>query len=182
MFLKLRMLASHLLAAQDVIKCLASGTLMTELHRLVEGGRQQDDPTHIIVTLLDALTSGTIPSESIQFPEKRLTPVSEGLIGQFRMFMANLHHSGAWEERLRRTNCPSCGTVPMEACITTSCMHVFCEECLLLLREGAESSGLKSPLCPICEVEIEYSARCSSIENLLADISSSLIPQPRQAK
>jgi len=181
MFLKLRMLASHLLAAQDVIKCLASGTLMTELHRLVEGGRQQDDPTQIIVTLLDALTSGTIPSESIQFPEKQLTPVSEGLIGQIQNVYGQSTPQWSVGRAAKANELPQL-RFSSEACITTSCMHVFCEECLLLLREGAESSGLKSPLCPICEVEIEYSARCSSIENLLADISSSLIPQPRQAK
>lgn len=155
---------------------------MPELHRLMEGGRQEDDPTRIIVTLLDMLTSGTMLRDFVEFQEKRLTPDSEGLIGQFRMFMANLHDSGAWDECLSRTSCPSCNSVPIKSCFTTSCMHVYCEECFLAMRESAENSGLKSPHCSTCEVEIEQSARCNSVQDLLSDSSPSPPPQASSAK
>lgn len=181
MILKLRMFTSHLLTVQDVLKSTLSGKAMKELNRLIKDETNPDDPSVKIVHVLNALTSGATPAEPQKTTEPKglwgdqSTETRDKLVTQFRKIMIDLHDSEAWDERLARTTCPSCGSVPIDACVT-SCMHLYCEECLLLLGQGAQERGNTQKICASCGEEILETARCGSVEDLHIDST----PPPSQ--
>ncbi|KAL1863322.1 hypothetical protein Plec18167_008183 [Paecilomyces lecythidis] len=176
MILKLRMFTSHLLTVQDVLKEIITQNAIKELQLLLENRTDADetDPTVSIVTVLTALTSGATPPE----PPGTLEPkglwgdqsaeTRTKLITQFRKVMTDLHYSEAWDERLTRTTCPSCGSVPLDACVT-SCMHLYCEECLLILDQCAQEQGSTQRICASCGEDIVETAQCGSVDDLNID-------------
>lgn len=176
MILKLRMFTSHLLTVQDVLKEIITQNAIKELQLLLENRADADetDPTVSIVTVLTALTSGATPPE----PPGTLEPkglwgdqsaeTRTKLITQFRKVMTDLHYSEAWDERLTRTTCPSCGSVPLDACVT-SCMHLYCEECLLILDQCAQEQGSTQRICASCGEDIVETAQCGSVDDLNID-------------
>ncbi|PYI08997.1 SNF2 family helicase [Aspergillus sclerotiicarbonarius CBS 121057] len=78
------------------------------------------------------------------------------LMESFHQFMCELHETENWDERLERTNCPSCKFVPVNPVIT-SCKHLYCEECYYLLLND-KNTTLGKPTCRSCLDSIEEAA------------------------
>lgn len=177
MILKLRMFTSHLLAVQDVLKEIITQNVIDDLNLLLKNGSDLEDPSVKIVNILTALRSGAPPAEPQKAPEPKglwgdqSAKTRNSLITQFRKMMTDLHYSEAWDERLARTTCPSCGSVPVDACVT-SCMHLYCEECLLHLGQSAQEQGNTQRICTSCGEEILETAHCGSVEDLNIDSTS----------
>ncbi|KAJ9313734.1 hypothetical protein DTO271D3_6038 [Paecilomyces variotii] len=177
MILKLRMFTSHLLAVQDVLKEIITQNVIDDLNLLLKNGSDLEDPSVKIVNILTALRSGAPPAEPQKAPEPKglwgdqSAKTRNSLITQFRKMMTDLHYSEAWDERLARTTCPSCGSVPVDACVT-SCMHLYCEECLLHLGQSAQEQGTTQRICTSCGEEILETAHCGSVEDLNIDSTS----------
>ncbi|GAD98173.1 SNF2 family helicase [Paecilomyces variotii No. 5] len=174
MILKLRMFTSHLLTVQDVLKEIITQNAIKDLEALRKNQTDLDDPSVTIVNVLIALTSGAAPAEPPKPPEPKgpwgdqSAETRNRLITEFREIMTDLHYSEAWDERLARTTCPGCGSVPIDACVT-SCMHLYCEECLLILDQCAQEQENTKRICASCGEEIVETAQCGSVDDLNID-------------
>ncbi|KAL1981129.1 hypothetical protein VTN96DRAFT_3063 [Rasamsonia emersonii] len=63
--------------------------------------------------------------------------------------------------------CPVCKSIPMETHVS-SCMHLFCEDCLLSLAGSTEDTEGRT-VCPVCDVPIEEVAPCGPVERIFLD-------------
>ena len=68
------------------------------------------------------------------------------LIFKFRKYIRHLRASSKWEEVKDRSTCHKCGEPPDDPWIT-SCMHVYCGECLRLLGYEAASNDEDRATC-----------------------------------
>lgn len=146
--LKLRMFNSHVLVAQDVVKeVVAVKENMTELLGLVDKNMEGTNPNRAIVQLIQ---------EMVQHQRARRTPRQEpGKLGsQFYEFVRELTAGENNDQRFERMTCALCKQIPTET-LVTSCMHLFCEDCLMSLAELTENSGTSRSICPVCEVAID---------------------------
>ncbi|KAE8143056.1 SNF2 family N-terminal domain-containing protein [Aspergillus pseudotamarii] len=176
MILKLRMVSSHILTAQDIIKKLLCKGLIREFIDILKVERSPESPSSNIIQWIRAMR------KEIELPA---TPQTQGFTGpcveelrgdkeeltkQFKAFMTTLHENEQWIERFERGSCASCGFMPTNPVIT-SCMHLYCEECYyLLLKEG------ETRICSSCNTGIRAAATCPiSEDGEIGESSSALI-------
>ncbi|PKX97366.1 putative SNF2 family helicase [Aspergillus novofumigatus IBT 16806] len=173
MILKLRMISSHLLTTQNLVKGLLTSSLMRDLVEIARETRDPDHPSTQInkwfitlkkgVSLPAASPDNEDPSQS----RNELNGDREELVKQFHKFTTELHEDGQWDERLRRTSCPHCELTPIGP-IITSCMHLYCEECYFILKNRLTSADGK-PICQICNTPIAEAAYCGTAERIVLD-------------
>ncbi|PYI36731.1 hypothetical protein BP00DRAFT_385567 [Aspergillus indologenus CBS 114.80] len=168
MILILRMFCSHLLTAHDIIKKLLSERqLMAKLSRMANG-RDEQDPTFIIVQRLIAIRSNPTvicdKREEHLVHSPNLPGDKEKLVRDYYDLMLKLHESGQWDERLKRNSCPHCKCVPVYPVIT-SCHHLYCEECYIYLSVN-ESTDEGKPMCRVCQEPIQEAAYCDAVEDI----------------
>lgn len=167
MFLKMRMFASHLLTAQDIIKHILDndeGTL-NSLDSLQKN--EGSDPTSVqIAKLIFAAKAGKIdkdanlPTEGLikQRPSGNLSRLTRA----FRELMAHARD----EELDERYKCPYCRSDPLPA-IITSCGHLYCEECFNAQPDkDGNRDTTKSRICFGCNVPIDEAAYWSSFDKI----------------
>ncbi|RHZ74032.1 hypothetical protein CDV55_109135 [Aspergillus turcosus] len=173
MILKLRMISSHLLTTQDLVKGLLTPFLMRDLVEIARETRDPEHPSTQItkwfvtlkkgVSLAAAQPDNEDPSQS----RSELNGDREELVRQFHKFLTELHENEQWDERLRRTSCPRCGFTPIGP-IITSCMHLYCEECYYILKNSLTAADVE-PICQICNNPIAEAAYCGTAETIVLD-------------
>ncbi|RAK99458.1 putative SNF2 family helicase [Aspergillus ibericus CBS 121593] len=162
MILMLRMFCSHLLTTQHIVKRLLSeGYLMKKLSRIAKGTGDRNDTSYKIVQWLVSVRMNTTvlndrENEDVGQCLEELHGDKMALAANFRQFMSELHEQENWDERLERTNCPSCEFVPVNPVIT-SCKHLYCEECYYSLLND-KNTMLGKPTCGSCLDLIEEAA------------------------
>ncbi|EAW12934.1 putative SNF2 family helicase [Aspergillus clavatus NRRL 1] len=174
MILRLRMISSHLLTNQDVVKdLLTSETFAQQVYKL---GAESGDPEHPsakIARCLTGLKNGIfVPAARQEHEElgglcKELSGDQEELVNEFKEFMNQLHEEQQWLERLERVTCPRCGMPPTEP-IVTDCMHLYCEECFF---ENDIIAGNGTPKCQaqFCGKIIQKAALFGSVESIVQE-------------
>ncbi|KAK1140042.1 hypothetical protein N8T08_010951 [Aspergillus melleus] len=175
MMLKLRMFCSHALTTQSMLKDLLSGPLSRELTNIERKCRDPEDPSVKISKTIRAMAKGTTLKEQqtqAEDPEDSTSTIQGDkakLIAQFHEKMCKLHEEEQWDERLDRTNCPSCKMVPVVPVIT-SCMHLYCEECYYSLSTNDPSPSNSNPKCAECNLIIDEAALGVEVEHV--DVST----------
>ncbi|KAK9593809.1 hypothetical protein V6Z93_005257 [Aspergillus fumigatus] len=181
MILKLRMISSHLLTTQNLVKGLLNSSLMRDLVEIARETRDPDHPSAQIIKWFKTLKKGvSLPAappdnEDLSQSRNELNGDREELVKQFHKFTTELHENGQWDERLRRTSCPHCELTPIGP-IITSCMHLYCEECYFILKNSLTSADGK-PVCQTCNNPIAEAAYCGTAERIVLDepsVTSSL--------
>ncbi|KAJ5160214.1 DNA repair helicase rad5-16 [Penicillium canariense] len=174
MFLKLRMFASHLLAAQDIVSYVLTEEVFTTLRPLSREGDTWDNPSSMITKMLLLVKSNhAVPTAQKVTTEDdiaRIQPTGDcaKLTGKFRQFMEMLQGEGRWKEQLHRLVCPSCAQVPVQAVIT-SCYHLYCEECFHQLPDEGGRVGAGIKLCCVCDTVILEAADCGTFDKINPD-------------
>ncbi|KAH1871032.1 hypothetical protein KXX01_008310 [Aspergillus fumigatus] len=181
MILKFRMISSHLLTTQNLVKGLLNSSLMRDLVEIARETRDPDHPSAQIIKWFMTLKKGvSLPAappdnEDLSQSRNELNGDREELVKQFHKFTTELHENGQWDERLRRTSCPHCELTPIGP-IITSCMHLYCEECYFILKNSLTSADGK-PVCQTCNNPIAEAAYCGTAERIVLDepsVTSSL--------
>ncbi|KAF7133795.1 hypothetical protein CNMCM5793_005207 [Aspergillus hiratsukae] len=190
MILMLRMISSHLLTTQDLVKGLLTPLLLRDLVEIARETRDSDHPSAQIARWFVTLKkSGPLPgaqsdNEDPSHSRSELEGDREELVKQFHKFTTDLHENGQWDERLRRTSCAHCKITPIGP-IITSCMHLYCEECYYVLKNSLASANGK-PICQICNNPIAEAAYCGTAETIVLDEppvpSSSIRKNTRRTK
>ncbi|EAW17706.1 putative helicase [Aspergillus fischeri NRRL 181] len=181
MILKLRMISSHSLTTQNLVKGLLNSSLMRDLVEIARETRDPDHPstqiTKWFITLKKGVSLPAAPPDNEDPSQSRneLNGDREELVKQFHKFTTELHEDGQWDERLRRTSCPHCELTPIGP-IITSCMHLYCEECYFILKNSLTSADGK-PTCQTCNNPIAEAEYCGTAERIILDepsVTSSL--------
>ncbi|KAH2162244.1 hypothetical protein KXW37_009201 [Aspergillus fumigatus] len=181
MILKFRMISSHLLTTQNLVKGLLNSSLMRDLVEIARETRDPDHPSAQIIKWFMTLKKGvSLPAaspdnEDLSQSRNELNGDREELVKQFHKFTTELHENGQWDERLRKTSCPHCELTPIGP-IITSCMHLYCEECYFILKNSLTSADGK-PVCQTCNNPIAEAAYCGTAERIVLDepsVTSSL--------
>ncbi|KAH1299953.1 hypothetical protein KXV22_005980 [Aspergillus fumigatus] len=161
MILKLRMISSHLLTTQNLVKGLLNSSLMRDLVEIARETRDPDHPSAQIIKWFKTLKKGvSLPAappdnEDLSQSRNELNGDREELVKQFHKFTTELHENGP---------------------IITSCMHLYCEECYFILKNSLTSADGK-PVCQTCNNPIAEAAYCGTAERIVLDepsVTSSL--------
>ena len=175
MILKLRMLTSHLLTAQDIVQHVLTEREMEELTSFEANDHTTDDISREITRLLRFVKDGSIRSSAPLQRMHQLRKVhSSGdvhkLAQNYWELIDTLQVYGETEEYHERIRCAWCEQIPDKA-LVTSCRHLYCEECFYTLpeKEGKNKEGksdTKFPICRSCGVIIEKVAYYGAFDNI----------------
>ena len=186
MILKLRMFTSHILAAQDIVKrVIDQAGVIQKLKRLANG--QGNSPSASTTKLLIAMKSKvSLPWESVptrvedSFDRPRPPASNINLREKLRAELDILHQRKRWNERLQHSECPRCGSPPVESIVLTACLHLYCEQCFDELPDEDGNTDTVSRLCRICQVPITEASFYKDLSDQLNSPSSS--PRPNLPK
>lgn len=89
------------------------------------------------------------------------------LIFKFRKYIRHLRASSKWEEVKDRSTCHKCGEPPDDPWIT-SCMHIYCAECLRVIIYEAASNDDDRATCQAenCGEVFDESQPCGGLQEL----------------
>lgn len=130
----------------------------------------------IAETEKDIDTSDTVsifsnPGEPVKVP--KAGKKSSNLVSRFSKVLKDLKKNSKWSELRERTLC-SCGR-PAEEPWVTSCLHLYCKDCLTNLAYEASESDLDQTACHKCATIFTESQPCEGVKELeIRDLSASV--------
>jgi SNF2 family DNA or RNA helicase len=183
MLLRLRMLCSHVLLIQDVLKGMFTAADVEALWRLTAKEVQASDDSaqqNMIKTLRKMLAKNENTLQTSQTLGPAVTPATTlevqdennmetgstyGLYFKFRKFLRMLSESDTWAELHLRSTCAKCRSPPDDP-VCTSCFHVYCQECIMQLDEERKLAGEEKMTCLECQTRFEETTPCRGLEAL----------------
>ncbi|KIW99896.1 uncharacterized protein Z518_10824 [Rhinocladiella mackenziei CBS 650.93] len=187
MLLRLRMLCSHILLCQDVLKQVFVASDIETLWRLmakeVERSRAENSTEmidslrrmirsedQVIHTYQAKNTEGTAqtPVDTTHEAESREDPGSGGSFGlyfKFRKFLRELSESKIWLELHLRSTCAKC-RLPPDDPMCTSCFHVYCKECINAMEFDRQEKAEEKITRLECGAHFEETSPCSGLKEL----------------
>ena len=90
------------------------------------------------------------------------------LAAKFGKYLGDLKMNKKWSQLRLRTLCQRCGEPPVDP-LVTSCLHVYCEECLQSMALDAAAKGHDHTSCMQCETIYSKSESCSGLKELEFD-------------
>ena len=183
MLLRLRMLCSHIMLIQDVIKGLFNASDIETLWRLTakEVQASDDDQINVIETLRKMLArnENLLKTSESEDMDRTRDPTPEfvneenletgstfGLYFKFRKFLRALSNSETWAELHLRSVCAKC-RMPPDNPVCTSCFHVYCQECINDMHQERKAKGEEErTACLECGTRFEETTPCDGLEEL----------------
>ncbi|KAJ9613159.1 hypothetical protein H2200_003100 [Cladophialophora chaetospira] len=181
MLLRLRMLCTHLMLIQTVLKQMLNAADVETLWRLTEKEVHPSDDAaqmNMIRSLrrMLAKNENTITTAQTKTVEPTLAMTTEmqdeedtgsnyGLYFKFRKFLRMLSTSGTWTELHLRSICSKC-RLPPDDPVCTSCYHVYCKECVVALHRERRERGEERTACLECQTTFEETTPCSGLAEL----------------
>ena len=101
------------------------------------------------------------------------------LIFKFRKYIRHLRSSSKWEEIKERSMCHKCCESPDDPWIT-SCMHIYCHECLRTMASEAAANDEDQATCEACNEIFDESQPCGGLQEL--DFEEPAAPQNEDGK
>ena len=170
------MFASHTLLVQEQLKDMLTADLMRGLRDSIQRDEKREETDLSMSSLLENLvvrktnTTGSTAVAATSEPlhqEQRDQSASHHLADEFRRFMRSLQGDGNKSEILRRYCCPACQSWPLQAYVT-SCMHIYCHECMPSITDSAGNIE-----CKECDVRVENTEFCGSIDVINLNVTPS---------
>lgn len=180
MLLRLRQLTGHVLMIQETLEDLLTyedvEKLMMRTKSEVEAGGNK---VKMLTELRNVLRLQTTrhPIETTQqvseagaatnLPTSAETEVDDryGNTFKLRKVLKALRTSEKWEQLKERSLCHKCAD-PSDDPWVTSCLHVYCRECLTSLLWEAKKQGQDRGVCMECDNEFETSEPCEGLNEL----------------
>lgn len=106
------------------------------------------------------------------------------LIFKFRKFLRHLKNSDKWQELKDRSPCQRCKYPPEDPWVT-SCMHLYCKECLEANAHDSVARGEERATCLVCSTVYEECHPCEGLKELEGEeslLGSGSTPSKRPKK
>ena len=180
---RLRMLCSHVLLCQDMLKQLFDAADIEVLWRLTakEAGptpaNNQDTTISVLRKMIHSKANTIRTSQSTDTrvgsaeilesddPEELNRGSDFGIYFKFRRFLEELSKGKAWTELHLRSMCGKCKLPPDEP-ICTSCFHVYCKECLGNMEYERQQKKEDKIACIECGTQFEETSPCAGLKAL----------------
>ena len=139
--------------------------MLKGLRKMVAGTEDDIDSSDTVPLFLS-------PDDSLKVPKAGKT--SSNLIFRFSKDLKEMKKKSKWSELRERTLCHTCGEPPVEPWVT-SCLHLYCRECLLNLAYEAAQLDLDETACHKCGTIYTESVPCEGLKELeICDLSASV--------
>ena len=175
MCLRLRQLTAHPFLIQDTIEHMFTVEDLERLWILTRSEVSEDGKRgqEMYAAMKRMIENKGQPTEEEQDGIEETpveTAVGEHLqdpptVFKFRKYLRSLKDSKDWENFKRRGLCHKCGSPPDEPYVT-SCLHLYCKECLSAMAYEASKTDENETNCLKCGQVFTDSHPCSGIEEL----------------
>ncbi|KAL8962518.1 MAG: hypothetical protein Q9193_001088 [Seirophora villosa] len=198
MVTRLRQITAHLFLVQQIVQDMFELDDVEKLWTLVTPNSpdhdmanhdtaNHDTANHDTLVAIQALIANKEDDEEPdEQPEdqnyhaEQYTPPSAALLSKFQDYLRTLISTSDAAEFSKRTTCPRCESPPEHAYVT-SCMHVYCHECLLAMATIAAASDERTK-CLVCESVYNGTEPCGGMKELNHDIGTGLAADGNAAK
>ncbi|KAI9705595.1 MAG: hypothetical protein M1836_006351 [Candelina mexicana] len=183
MLLRLRMLTGHVFMVQETIQDLLEredfeklwaltdsedtpssrqNGMLSELRKMLKD--KQARPNENSATETDA--EAETPS-GVEDRDESSNGGGFGLSFKFRQILETLKDASKWKDLENRSLCHRCREVPEEPQVTT-CLHVYCRECLLAMMHEAAEDDQDGARCLECGIIFDgaQAQPCKGLEDL----------------
>jgi SNF2 family DNA or RNA helicase len=160
-YLRLRQLVSHILLIQKTLKELLEAEDLEKLWRLCESEQQDRGDHDGTLAQLRTMLGARSPPPSAPLGEAHCAQNGLGL--RFRQVLQGLCERGEWSEINGRSMCHKCGEIPQSPHVT-SCMHVYCKECISTISDEASQRHKVFAMCVCCDSPFVAYEPCQGFE------------------
>ncbi len=196
MLLRLRQLTAHPFMLQQTIEDLFELEDVDKLWTLTapEVSADENPARNMLITMKKMIAEKDKPTEPAQSQTESIGPASaddpidnsstnesRSLIFKFRRFLRDLAESSKWDDLKNRSLCHKCRDPPDEPWVT-SCLHVYCRECLNALAYEAAKRDEEQTACLDCGSIYTESRPCDGLKELQMDVEGSGRTSPRTRK
>ncbi len=194
MLLRLRQLTAHPFMLQQTIEDLFELEDVDKLWTLTapEVSADENPARNMLITMKKMIAEKDKPAEPAQSQTESTGPApaddpiddsstneSRSLVFKFRRFLRDLAESSKWDDLKNRSLCHKCRDPPDEPWVT-SCLHVYCRECLNALAYEAAKRDEEQTACLDCGSIYIESRPCDGLKELQMDAEGRTSPRTRK--
>ena len=160
-------MCAHTFLVQDVLEeFLDLESIHNMEQRLICGATiENKNDRNLLEALRRMIEAKPQGVEATEEPEQS---ESGNLAAQFGNYLKTLKANRNWAELRTRTQCHSCGDPP-ESAMVTSCLHVYCQECLQGLANRAAENDQDETACLKCGAVYTGAEPCDGLSELSWD-------------
>lgn len=166
-FLRLRQLCAHTLLIQEVLEEFLDLESIDNMEQaLISGATPENKNDRTLLTALRRMIEAK--PEVVEEPEESEQIQPGKLAAKFGSYLKTLKANSNWTELATRTKCHSCGEPP-ESAMVTSCLHVYCKECLESMANTASAEDQDETACLECGAVFTGAESCADLKELAWD-------------
>ncbi|KAL9600359.1 MAG: hypothetical protein Q9219_003209 [cf. Caloplaca sp. 3 TL-2023] len=168
MLTRLRQMTAHLFLVQHVLQDMFEMEDIKGLYVVVQGEEASKKAMVAIAALIDYKDEYEEIEDAApesQEPMEDYPRPSEALRLKFQNHLRTLIDASDLHEFAKRSTCPRCREPPENAYVT-SCMHVYCHDCLLAMAEDAAGKNEDGAQCIECDTKYSSTTQCTGIKEL----------------
>ena len=166
-FLRLRQMCAHIFLVQEILEDLLNLESIDNMEReLICGATLENKNDRTLLAALRRMVEAK-PEMLEEHSEPEQEQPSE-LVARFGSYLKTLKANANWPELKTRTRCQSCGDSP-ESAFVTSCLHLYCEECLQGLANKASAQDQDETACLVCGEVFTGAEPCADLKELKWD-------------
>ncbi|KAL8925796.1 MAG: hypothetical protein Q9208_003293 [Pyrenodesmia sp. 3 TL-2023] len=184
MLTRLRQMTAHLFLVQQVMQDIFELDDVEQLRALVK----ENTPSQDMVMAIQALIANKEDDEELDDDyfgnsnneTQEYSQPSPALLLKFQDHLKSLIANSDASEFAKRTVCPRCGQPPEDPHVT-SCLHVYCYECLLVMGHEAGLTD-EGAYCLECGVQYDGTEPCVGVKELNHEMATGFDAEGNLAK
>ncbi|KAL8938358.1 MAG: hypothetical protein Q9216_003938 [Gyalolechia sp. 2 TL-2023] len=169
MLTRLRQMTAHLFLVQHIMQDIFEMDDLKRLWAMVK----DEAPSRETLIAITGLIDNKEDDEQLEAepPTEAYTQPSEALLRGFQTYLRSLITNLDTAEFSKRSTCSRCGAPP-ENPYLTSCMHVYCYDCLLVVAKQAGEKGEQGACCLECGTLYTSAMPCVGVKELNYDVGT----------
>ncbi|KAL9102689.1 MAG: hypothetical protein Q9163_002180 [Psora crenata] len=174
MFLRLRQMTAHTFLIQEILQDMFELDSIDRLEKATIHGPEDEHGKAIITALRRLVEAKGSPAEEFEDSgEPEAQP--GGLALRLGAKIRQLKREGKMTEVKEEVLCHKCKG-PAEVPWVTSCLHIYCKECLEFLAYDACQKHLDKTPCRECGTSFANSEPCGDLQELQIDNFTDIVP------
>lgn len=168
MLLRLRQFTAHPFLIQDTIERFLQ---TSEIDKLLVTSDQENETESrgkdMVSAMKQMVEASNKPSDIVEDLTDATDPevAKQPLLLKFQKFLRELKRGQKWPELKERRFCQKCESPPVCPRVT-SCLHVYCTECMQALADEAVINNEQESTCITCAEIFTESSQCDGLKEL----------------
>ena len=162
----MRQLCAHTFLVQEVLEEIITLESIDNMEKAFISGATPGNMNMNDRILLEALRRMIKAKPEVVEQPEELEEVQTGeLAAKLGRYLKSLKSKSNWAELRTRTQCHYCGDPP-ERAMVTSCLHVYCRECLQGMANSASAKDQDATTCLKCGVVYTGAESCAGLKEM----------------